>query len=294
MAPPLKPPSWFKEARSVPCTPGGAGTGPAGFIERNLGSIASIVTRLVDSEETAERDGFLQGLDARARLAGIFILVLAAAVTENTFLLAGIMIFTAVVARLSSIPLKALLKRVLPAFIFTSIVVIPVFFSLRGAGRPVFSIGGLSLSRQGLGTGVFLIARVASMAASTSLLLLSTRQTDFFSGLRRLPVPSFFVTALFMTFRHILILLKIAEDATLARKSRTISRAALRESQRWFGSRIALFLRRSLSMAEEVNMAIQSRGFSGKIKTLDGSLLKGNDYLWLGMVTFALFLSLGL
>lgn len=294
---PLNLPGWFNEAKRGPCPKGGKAK-PPGFIEKNLENIASIMKETIDSEEFALKKGALQGVDTRARIAGMLILILASGVTAHTVMLLGIIFLTVILARSSGVDINALAKRVLPSFIFTFALVTPVFFSFISPGVDILKVtaGGLKIAvtEEGVKTGLFFIIRVAAMVSLASLLLLTTRQSDFFKGLRQLPVPSFFVTALFMTFRHILILLKIAEDATFARKSRTITGTGLSEAQSWFASRITFILKRSLAMAEEVNMAMVSRGFTGKIKTFDNGALRGRDYLWIGFSSFVLFLSFGL
>ena len=272
-------PPWFKEARDRPCVIGDAhGKGDEPFLTKTLANIASATARLFDSEECASKPGLLQGLSPAVRIAGICCVIMGAAITKNPAMLGGVMLLTAALAFASRVPPAMLVKRVAPAFVFTAVIIAPVFF----------------MANAGVKAGAFIIARVTAMTVLMALLALTTRQTDLFRGLRRLPVPGFFVTALFMTFRYIFILLKMAEDAALAKKSRLINRANLRQSQnrRWFASRVALFLKKSLDMAEDVMGAMASRGFTGRVKTFDGEGFKPRDYAWLFAAAFVFFLSL--
>ena len=278
-------PPWFKEAKGRPCPTGderGAGDGNEPFLARTLSNIASAAARLLDSEECAGRPGLLQRLNPASRIAGICTVIMGAAITRNPAMLGGVILLTAVLALASRVPLAMLVKRVMPAFVLAAVIIAPDFF----------------MASAGFKAGVFIIARVTAMTALMALLALTTRQTDLFRGLRRLPVPQFFVTALFMTFRYIFILLKMAEDAAFAKKSRLISRGSLRQSQsqsrRWYASRVALFLRKSLDMAEDVMGAMASRGFTGQIKIFDGEGLRQRDYIWLFAASFVFFLSVGL
>lgn len=276
-------PPWFKEAKDKPCLSvdaRGTGDGNEPFLTKTISNIASASARLLDSEECAGRPGLLQGLNPASRIAGICSVIMGAAITRNPAMLGGIILLTAVLAFASRVPLATLVKRVMPAFVLAAVIIAPVFF----------------MANAGFKAGVFIIARVTAMTALMALLALTTRQTDLFRGLRRLPVPQFFVTALFMTFRYIFILLKMAEDAAFAKKSRLISRASLRQSQsqRWYGSRVALFLKKSLDMAEDVTGAMASRGFTGQIKTFEGEGLRQRDYIWLFAASFVFFLSASL
>lgn len=265
----------------MPCPAGDPRSkGDEPFLAKTLSNITSATARLFDSEECAARPGLLQGLSPAPRIAGICAVMLGASITRSPAVVGVIILLTVILAIASRVPLAMLLKRIMPAFVFTAVIIAPVFF-MAGAG---------------VRAGLFIIARVTAMAALMALLALTTKQIDFFRGLRHLPVPRFFVTALFMTLRYIFILLKMAEDAALAKKSRLISRANLRQlqSQRWFASRVALFLKKSLDMAEDVMGAMAARGFNGRIKTFDGQGLCPRDYAWLFAASFVFFLSLGL
>ncbi len=267
-----------------------------GFTERNLASIASFLKESAASGKYSKVAGLLQGIGPGARIFGVLLLVAAGAVTAEAVVLAAILCVTVFLAALSRVSLRGLALRVLPAFLFTLVLVVPVFFSFVTPGAEIFGFntGGVrvAVTEDGTLRALFFLLRVTAMVSPVSLLVMTTGQADFFRGLRKLPVPAFFSTALFMTFRYIFILLKTAEDVNLARRSRTITRAKLAESQRWFASRAAFLLKKSLGTAEEVTMAMASRGFTGRMRTFDNGRLRGWDLLWLGFTSFVFFLSL--
>ncbi len=293
----MKLPRWFMEERAFGAR-GAEGMESPGFVEKNLRSVASFMKEVFEPEEFASKGGLLQGLDPRARILGIFFLLLCAAAADSLLVPCAVIFVTALLAYRSNITLRAVAKRVLPSFVFTLILVLPVTINLVSPGPELigFYVAGhrAALTWPGLYTGLLLLTRVSSMVALLSLLLLSTTQPELFRGLRGLPVPGFFVTALFMTFRYIFILLRLVEDSSLAMKSRTISRRAVRESRRWFASRVALLIERSLKVAEDVSMAMASRGFTGEMRTIEEYSMKGRDFLYLGAASFFFFLSLGL
>ncbi|MBI5237744.1 MAG: hypothetical protein HY887_04905 [Deltaproteobacteria bacterium] len=290
-------PGWFKEANRAPCSKGMGGN-KLGFIEKSLKNIASFMKGLMDSEESANAHGVVQRLEPASRMAGFLAVMLGVSFATSGFFLVIASAFALVLSGFSNVRFSGLFKRTLPAVVFTSIIALPVFFSYGKAGNALisFSVAGfdISVTPSAVKTAVFFISRVFVMALLAALLMLTTRQSDFFSGLKRLKVPALFVTALFLTFRHIFILIKTAEDMLLARRSRTISSARLTDLQGWFESRVMLLLRKSLVTAEEVSMAMTARAFSGKVKPFGFKRLVGRDYLWIGASFFILFLSLGL
>lgn len=289
MATLMKMPEWFNEAKAVPCPTGGI-VKREGFVDRSLRAIAGYMRDVAAAQDAAGHNGLLQTLEVRVRIAGILLIVAASAVTASWLVLGGVLFICAVLTYASGVSLRALGRRVLLPFIFTVVIISPVFFGMGGQGDgPSFS-----LSADMFFSGAFIIFRVTVMVTLAALLVLTTRQADFFKGLSGLHVPSLFVTALFMTFRYCFILIKTAEDAAMARKSRVIMGGRLGEPQAWFASRAALMLHKSLCVAGDVNMAMVSRGFSGgRLKTTGHKPLRLLDYIWLGAASFVFFLSLG-
>ncbi|MBI5902246.1 MAG: cobalt ECF transporter T component CbiQ [Deltaproteobacteria bacterium] len=290
-------PGWFKEARGWTCPAGGKGAS-RGFAEKNLEGIASFLSGMFAAGGYCAGPGLMRSIEPRARMAGVVALVIACALTSRVAFLAIEFFVIAVIAALSSLGLFAVARRVLPTMVFTSVLIIPALFDFVTPGTDLFGVtlGGarVSITREGGATAVFFLARATAMVSLVSILALTTRQADLFRGLGGLKVPAIFVTALFMAFRYLLMLLKTAQDMSMARRSRMIGADSLSESQGWFSSRAALVLKKSMGLSGEVDMAMVSRGFTGKVKTFKGGSLSGRDYAWVGFTVFMLFLSFGL
>lgn len=294
MAQTMKLPDWLKEANPAPCKTGGRSRN-TGFIDKNLESVAAFMKGMLESDAYASRPGVFQRIETRARIAGVLILIAACAMIASPLPLVAMLFLVSTFSVLSKVGLRALAGRVAPSFVFTFVLVVPVFFSFMSPGTSITgTVRGVSITLEGAYSASLLILRVSVMVALASLLFLTTRQSDFFKGLQHMPVPAFFVTALFMTFRYILILVKLVEDSALAMKSRMISGAGLRQSQMMAASRITLIIGRSLSMADEINMAMASRGFSGTVRTFGNGVLTPRDYVWLGFSVFVLLLATGI
>lgn len=296
-------PDWLKEPNSAhhPLGKGGilgVGGFKPGFIEKSLKNIAYFIKGLMDSEESANADGVVQRLEPASRMAGVLVVMAAASFAASGAFLVFVAAFALALSGFSKVRFSGLFKRTLPAVVFTSIIALPLFFSYGKAEDALmgFSVAGfdVSVTSSSVRTAVFFISRVFVMALLAALLMLTTRQSDFFTALKRLKAPALFAAALFLTFRHIFILVKAAEDMLLARRSRAVSRARLKDLQGWFASRVMLLLKKSLVIAEEVTMAMTARAFTGRLKPFGFKRLGGRDYVWLGASFFILFLSLGL
>lgn len=280
-------PGWFKDAKGAPCPAGEKAGKGTGFIEKNLSAFTSAMLELIASERCAGRPGLLQKINPGARIIGMIFIMLAAVAADKAAILAAIGGLTLILALLSLVGVGMIMKRILPAMIFTALIASPVIFGFNKER-------GVIITEDGVLTAAFFTLRAGVTAMSAVLLLLTTKQADFFRGLRLLPVPRLFVTALFMTFRHIFILLRLAEDTTLAKKARIIKGVDLKDAHEWFASRAALFLQRAMRIAEEVGLAMASRGFDGRLRTFSAGKLRGADYAWIGAASFVLFMAVSL
>jgi cobalt/nickel transport system permease protein len=283
-------PEWMKAPAPYGC-PAGNGGKPRGFIEKSLRDFASVLKKGYATDRFAH-NGAMQRLEPRAKLAGFFFLILAAALSESWLFLSALIGLTGVLSIITKAGAAQLLMRTFPAVVFTALLAAPAATGFVTPGEALVGTGGLAITVEGVRTALFFVLRVTSMAALASLAVLTTAQSDFFRGLGRL-VPGFFMTALFFTFKFALILVNTAIEAALARKSRTIGAPRVKEAQGWVASRAALILKRSLSIAEEVSMAMVSRGFDGRVRTRAPGPLARMEYLWLGAASFLLFLSFG-
>lgn len=291
-------PSWLKEARREPCPAHiGGGAWARGFVDRSLDNITFFTKRLITTASSASASGALQSIEPSARLFGLLTIALAAAITVSSIVLGLIMLATAMLAIASKVGLIELVKRIAPSAVFAFILMTPAFLSFIFPGEDVLPMGPSAYKTAQAASGasfvLFFVSRVVAVVSLAALLSLTTTPGALFNGLARLKVPPLFVATLFMTFRYLFILLTIAEDAAQARKSRTIGRIRTTASRRWFASNAALILKKSMNTAEEVGMAMASRGFTGSFKTFTGAPLAGRDYMWIGFSLFVFFISLG-
>ena len=108
------------------------------FIERTLVNINHTLEQSLFAEQVARRDGLLQSLDARLKVLLTLLFLVAASLAHNIWALATLNLIALVLANLSKIALRYMLKRVwLPVFIFSGLVSLPALFLTPG---PAFSV----------------------------------------------------------------------------------------------------------------------------------------------------------
>ncbi len=270
-------PSWLKEITPATCPCCNIGR-TKGFADKTINKITSFLKEIFVSEDFAMQDGIIQRIDSRVRILTFFILIFFASFLKSFAPLLIILFFVILIAYISHIPISALFKRTAPVIIFTGIIILPSLF----------------ITNAGIKTTSLFVFRVAVMVSIAAILFLATRKNDLLKGLRMLFMPQIFVMTLAFAFRYIFIFLKLAENMHLARKSRVIRQAKTNEARAWTASRLAVIFKRSVAMADDVYLALVSRGFTGEIKTMENHEMQKRDYLWIGIVLFVMLVTIRL
>ena len=251
------------------------------LLEDTLHNIAETLERGLFAEEISLRPGLFQGLDARVKVVATLALLIGVSLSRNLWVILGLYLLAFGLALASAIPADFFIRRVWLALpLFTGVLILPALFITPGPALVHLPLG-LAITRNGITTGLFLLLRVSASLSLAMLLILTTPWNTVLSALGVLRVPDGFILILGMTYRYIYLLLHIANDMFLSRKSRTVGRVTDAEARRTLASVSATLLSRSLNLSSEVYLAMQSRGFRGAIVTLKPFRMQKRDWLWL-------------
>jgi cobalt/nickel transport system permease protein len=257
------------------------------FIERSIESLHAVADRSLFSETIARSPGFLQSLDARAKLAGFVALIVAVVIVRDlavvwAMLAAAILLILA--SRVRALPI---FERVwLVAFLFTATAVLPAIVITKGNEVAQLPLG-LAISEQGLRSAALLIGRVETATTLSLLLVLTTRWSDLLRALRSARVPLVFVVVIGMTYRYIFVVLQIATELFEGRRSRRIGKLAPAEERKLATSTAGALLTRTMQLSDDIYLAMQSRGFRGEVRVLDRRPMRAADWLALTSFVFA-------
>jgi len=253
-------------------------------IEHTLQGISETLERSLFAEEISGRQGLLQSLDPRVKLIVTLALLIGTSLSRNLAVIAAIYVLALALAMLSAIPGAFFIKRVwllLP--FFTGLIILPALFIT--PGPPLVQLPlGLTITRTGLVTVLFLLLRVSTSVSLTLLLILTTPWNAVLGALSVLRIPDVFILILGMTYRYIYLLLHLANDMFLSRKSRVVGHLNAAEDRRIIAATSATLLSKSLNMSSEVYLAMQSRGFRRSVVTLKPFKMKPRDWLWGGVL----------
>jgi cobalt/nickel transport system permease protein len=249
-----------------------------GFIENTLEGLHSSLDRALYAESSAARDGLLQRLDPRVKVAGLLGVLFSVALATKLSSIVAVLIFAVLLGRVSAIPMLVLARRAwLGSLLFSGTIAVPAFFLTPGT-----ALAGLPITLEGVRTGSILIFRAGTAATLILLLGYTTRWAHILKALRIFRVPVVFVVILGMSCRYTLLLLETAHAMFESRRSRTVNRMTPVESRRLAISGCGVLLGKTLHMSGEVYLAMQARGFRGEIYLLDEFMMQCRDWLALG------------
>jgi cobalt/nickel transport system permease protein len=255
-----------------------------------------VLAEFIFADTYASKAGFMQGLDARAKLIGILVLIVTVSLLHSVPLLYGLSTIVMLAAVFSGIDAVFFLKRVwLVLPLFAGIIALPATLNIFTPGEPIWVIGSIgneirfgpytipaeiAFTRQGVSSALLLVGRVGASMSLVLLLTVTTPWADLLKAFRCLGVPRIYVQTLNMAWRYIFILTRIVEDMHIAKMSRTIRPGKTRAEQRWIAGQLGFLFRRSIQLSGEVHSAMMARGYQGEVKILNVFRLQKKDYVW--------------
>jgi len=253
-------------------------------LEPVIRDIGSALERSLFAEKISARPGLLQSLDARVKVVFTLAWLIAVNLSHSLAVIAAVYLVVLGLARASRIPTMDFILRVwlfLP--LFTGVLILPALFLT--PGPPLASLPlGLILTRTGLTASLFLLLRVSTSVSLTLLLILTTPWNAVLSALDIMRVPDVLILTLGITYRYIYLLLRIANDMFISRKSRVVGRLSGVDQRHIMAAAGTTLLSKSLHMSSEVHLAMKSRGFHGRVATLNLFKIQRQDWIWGGLL----------
>jgi cobalt/nickel transport system permease protein len=250
-------------------------------VEKNLAKFASFIQESFFADETARKKGWLQQVDPRIKLLGSFFLLLCSSFSTRLSTILIIYVFSLILAAGSRIFSVFFVRKIwLYVPLYVSVIALPSIFLVQGTPLYSFFDGAIVITKQGVMAAVFLISRVAASVSLMLILVLTTTWSDLLKALRSLFVPRFLVLMLLMTYRYIYLLLMVASNIFLAKKSRRIGPETWQTTRSWVEATLGTLVGKSIQTSQEVHLAMISRGFRGEPQIVNPFSLRFSDCLW--------------
>ncbi len=139
---------------------------------------------------------------------------------------------------------------------------------------------------------ITVILRAIAITSIFLFIIFTTPTNRIINTLVKLKVPELFIELIVITYRFIFLMTKEAQiisNAQIARGGYTNFRNTIRSSALLASSLLA----RSLISAKEMELALNSRGYSGKLAVLEPTFVKSNSFAIFSLATFIVsFISL--
>jgi cobalt/nickel transport system permease protein len=263
------------------------------FIEKSIRGFLRVLQHALFAEQTAVAPGLLQRLDARVKLLGILLLIVAAIASHRLSVLAALLAAGIVLAIASRISVRTLAgKTWIAVLAFTGIIALPAIFLTHGDVTFRVPVLDWAASEQGLRAAAFLILRAMTSATLAALLVLCTPWAQLLRALRWFRIPAVLVTIVGMTYRYMFLLVQTAEEMFEAREARLIGILEPADRRRLAAGSAGLLLAKSLQLSGDVHLAMQARGFRGEVRLLDDPAPALKE--WLALAAFSAVACLGM
>jgi len=229
-------------------------------------------------------DSFVHRLDPRAKVIAtiLFLFTVVSFPKYEVAALAPFFLFPALLLADGAIPVRFILRKILIVSPFA--VFIGIFNPLLDA-QTALVLFGFAVSAGWL-SFLSIMLKFALTVSAALLLIATTSFPGICHALRRLGVPSLFVSQLLFLYRYLFVLLEEAMRIIRAREMRSFGSHGA--GMKMFVRLIGILFLRTMDRAERIYYAMLSRGFQGDIPTLKRSHIALPDLLFLSVIIASL------
>ncbi len=235
-------------------------------------------------------ESFVRRLDPRVKIVAVLLFSVVVAVSNRfEVLLVGLAVGLCIML-LARVPMRQLVRRLIPVNAFVLFLWIFLPFTLKG--EPFFSIGSLVGSHE----GVLYATRISIKSNAIMLVLIalvaSTSVLTLGHAMHELRVPQKMVHLFFFTYRYIHVIYREYLRSVNAMKVRGFRPRTNMHTYKTFAYLVGMLVVRSADRAQRVHNAMLCRGFRGKLYSLSQFSMKTADVISL-VVMLAIVVAMG-
>jgi cobalt/nickel transport system permease protein len=237
---------------------------------------------------------FVHRLDPRAKLIVTLAFIFSAIATPQGAwpIFAAMWALLAAMTALSGLSSRLVLGRSLLALPFV-LAAVPVLFNRPGEALFELPVTGWTATDEGLEALSSILLRSWMSVTAATILTATTEPDHILRSLRWLGVPRLLVATISFMWRYVFVIGEEAQRLLRARESRSARAAGQTGGSVAWRGKVAghmvgsLFLR-SLARSERVYLAMQARGYSGEMRSLDRFALSSRDVIVVALTCAAL------
>ena len=233
----------------------------------------------------------LHSWDPRVKIISISILILSIVLLKDPRVAFLGLILAIILVFLSKIPFSFVFVHLRWVLFF--VLALFVILSLTTPGNLLMRLSFLSISREGVKLSLLISLRAISAALLIFPMIGTTRFNLSLKALQKIRIPDKLIQLLMFTYRYIFLFLDEEKRIFTAANSRGWVRKTNLFTLKTTGNLVGMLLVRSFERTERIRDAMVSRGYSGRLKTLDDLTLCGKDFFKAALaITGAIMLSL--
>lgn len=256
------------------------------FLQKSIHKMKETLSEELVTERYAAGNGILQSMDARLKLGAALLFIIMTGLIRSIPILVCLWAFTVILMFISGLPVFTLQKRIWGIIpLLTLLASIPAMLNIIIDGTPLLMIyqtsqpttwlgvhlpASIYVSKQGFGAAVFLFLRVGLSISMGVLLTITTPVASLLKSLQIIGIPSLVVMIIEMSYRYLVLLLCLSIEMFEARSLRTVGYLSMKTKRAQFGSSMAALFSRSMTLADEVYLAMTARGYTGQAVSSDG------------------------
>ena len=206
-------------------------------------------------------------LDARWRLAGLALLLIATAITRTVYVAGLELAAASILVWWACVPLHLCRERLTPVFLvlLPAAVLLPISWV---ASPDSWQLGGLYFSPERVRLVVLIFLKAAALVLLLQIILVTAPITTTLKAAHNLRVPGLIVQLLMLSYRYVFVLGDELARLRIALRVRGFRNRPSRHAYRTVGHLAGALLLRGYERAERVGQAMACRGFHGEFHAL--------------------------
>lgn len=218
-------------------------------------------------------------LDPRVRVVTSFVFAIFVALSQRFLTLGSSLVISLFLVVAAGIVCRRTLRRFIEinAFILFLLVFLP--FSL--PGKPLFRLGGLVWSLEGVLKATAIALKANSIMLAFAALIATMEPIRLGEALNRLGIPNKLAHILFFAVRYLDVIHREYTRLVNAMKLRCFRPGFNRHTFRTYGYLVGMLLVKSIDRSERILDAMKCRGFRNRFYTLTSFVVTRNDVLFI-------------
>ena len=229
--------------------------------------------------------GVLARLAPRTRLLVTLLLVLAIAMLREPAVAAVAVLAGLALVGLAGIPPRPLLRRLLHVEGFLVVLLLMLPFTIPGV--PLFTVGPIAASAEGLTRAGVIVLKVTASALTILALVGPLGPIGTGRAMAGLRLPTTLIQIFLLCARFVGLFSQELERLREAMRARAFSPRSDRHSWRTIGNLAGMVLVRALDRASRVDEAMRCRAYAGMLPVRRDQRLGAKDLLFMGGVVAA-------